>query len=37
MEQLALELRCVCDPALENRRAHAFERAQLAMLEGEHA
>lgn len=37
MEQLALELRCVCDPALENRRAHAFERAQLAMLEEEHA
>jgi len=32
VDDLCLALRTMCDPDLENRRAHAFERAQLETL-----
>jgi len=31
-DELTRELYCICDPALENARAHAFERGQLETL-----
>ena len=34
LAELEHDLRTICDPAQENRRAHAFERQQIALIAG---